>query len=305
MEDDNFSRIEPTEEIINQLFSQETGSFMKRSPEIIFITNAHLGIPSGDNWVVLWKERSVIENRVSYENRLIVYSLSDKIENKFDLGYGIINPSEETNFDIMKDIPGIHITETGLSIFDINKDGIEEIIGYDFTGLGDYIVIYAYDAGENKMVDLCHDIYFEIVDKYNGPAPLEFVHYGETDGFKVYSRYKQNFPVANLINNSFAWYFCAWDYWEEKYTVIVEYLADETGRELELEFDIYKYPQEHFMERIQYYLSNMEGLESFREINSRIEDGRSFMTTIHNGPQDILYERIFDFDQDGKMIIKD
>jgi hypothetical protein len=303
MEDDNFSRIEPTEEIINQLFSQETGSFMKRSPEIVFITNAHLGIPGGDNWVVLLQVYEEIENRFRYYNRLIVYSLSDKIENRFDLGFGIINPSRETNFDIMKNIPGIHIPETGLSIFDFNKDGIEEIIGYEFTGLEDYIVIYAYDAGENKMVDLCHNIYFEIVDKDNGPAPLEFINYNGIDGFKVYMRYSYysgNSAPVNLINGTFAWYFCAWDNEGEKYKVIEEFLTNGTFKE----FNLHNYPEKFFEIQIQDFLDNTSGLQNLREISPINQASRSFLATVDHGPSGTISEQIFDFDQNGKMRIR-
>ena len=285
--------------IINLLYLWEENEkfFNTHHLEIIFMEKVNLGIPSGDNWVVLWK--ILDENR--YNNCLIIYSISDKIENWCYYGYGIINPNDETNFDIMKDIPGIHIPETGLSILDINGDEIEELVGYEFTGLGNDIIINSYNHKENKMVNLCKSISFDIVDKNNGPAPLEFINYRGKEGFKVYMRYGyyMNIPSPiNLINNTFAWYFCAWDESEKKYIVMEEFLVDET----ELELSIYNYPLEYFEIQMNDFLSNTSGLRNFQEINPRVEGGRSFLATVYHGPTRTLSEEIFEFDQNGKMI---
>ena len=289
--------IENPNEIMRLMYSAEEGRFRNSLPEIVFIKKANFGIPGGNNFVVIWR---VPDNRSS-NNQLFIYSISNIIEHRFSLGSGIINPNEKTSFDIMENIPGIHIPETGLSIYDINGDGIVELVGYNFTGLGDWIEIRAYSAEENKMVDLCN-IRFEIVDMDNGPAPMEFVNYKGIDGFKVFVRYTPYYedfpPPMNLINNVYAWFFCSWN--NNKYDVIEEYLIDQTLQE----FNINIYPEDFFRIKIQDFLSNTSGLRSFQEIDPRVEGGRSFLTIVYYGPTATESEEIFDFDHNGKMVYK-
>jgi hypothetical protein len=261
---------EDSENIINLITKYIRENYFRHDYfELFFLKKVNMGIPGGDNYIVVWKDLS--ENRI--RNILFVYSISDKIEKSISMGLGIIDPRRETSFNIMHDIPGIHIPETGLSIYDINKDGFDDLIGYIFTGLGDYIGIYSYDQSKEKIVNYSEDVYFELVDYSNGPPPLEFLNYNGMDGFKVFSWFIPGIQTINLINDIYAWYFYSWNPEVNKYTVISEYYINNQNKE----YSIYNFPREHFEKRINNWISDSPQIvEEIIEIEPAEKGGRSF-----------------------------
>jgi len=293
---------EEKEKIINLI-----KPYKKEPFEIVFLEKVNMGIPGGDNWLVLFKERSTAwfaDGRdPGYDYDLYIYAISNKVEIFYEIDYGYI-PLDfflESNIDIMENIPGLRIPEKNLSICEINQDRIEGLIGYEFNEHGwNGIVILVYDANQNKMLNLCDDIIFDIVDK-NGPAPLEFINYKGRDGFKVYSEYspfREGLPPpVNLINSHYAWYFCEFDNNINKYIVAEEYFESET----EKEFSIYDIPYTYFSDNIR----NINGggslrIDSIKEITSRIQDGRSFSVEGFFISSQETYSKIYDFDNSGK-----
>jgi hypothetical protein len=271
--------------------------------EIHFIHKVNLGIPDGDNYIVLWTEVSRRTNGSisSTWETIYIYSISDKIEHRYFAGAGSSISKVGTNFDIMKNIPGFHIGfDTGASIFDCNGDGIDEIFLYGFYGLGNLIMIKGYDAEKNEIADYCNDyVDFSIIDKDRGPAPLEFTYYKNRNGFKVYKQYEFRIPPVNLINNRYAWYFFAWNDETKQYENIGEYLQDDT----DTKYNIHSFSLEHFRDRIEYeWISGgFESLVDLVEIKANIEGGRSFNATVMNAssPTKDISENIIDFDSNG------
>jgi hypothetical protein len=140
------------------------------------------------------------------------------------LGGPIFNPSKESRFDIMKDIPGTRIGDGSGVIGDYNNDGIEEIFVYLFGGHLPGIVIYGYDNSKDAFVTYLN-IPFDLVDPENGPAPAEFMNYQGTDGVKIYVYLSEYLPVHspnNIIKGYFAWYFFAWDEGSGKFVELAE-----------------------------------------------------------------------------------
>jgi len=272
--------------------------------EIHFIHKVNLGIPDGDNYIVLWTEVSRRTNGSisSTWETIYIYSFSDKIEHRYFAGAGSSISKVGTNFDIMKNIPGFHIGfDTGASVFDCNGDGMDELFSYGFYGIGSYVEIFGYDAEKNEIVNYCDDVGFSLVDKDRGPAPVEFTRYKGRNGFKVYSRYRNHphIPPVNIINNYYAWYFYTWNDETKQYENIGEYLPDET----DAKYNIHAYSLEHFKTRIQaeYIEGGMEALIDAVEIRANIERGRSFNATVRIYTGEIR-EYIIDFDSDGILV---
>ena len=114
------------------LHEQEKRYLEGRNTEILSIYKVNFGIPDGDNYLVLWTSVSKrTDGSISSTSKdIYLYSISDKIEFSYFTrpGFPI---TEYTNFDIMENIPGIHIgTDNGTSIFDCNGDGIDELFFY-------------------------------------------------------------------------------------------------------------------------------------------------------------------------------
>ena len=59
-----------------------------------------------------------------------LYSISDKIENSYYVNTGFQDKADDFSINIMNNIPGIHIEDTGASVFDCNDDGIDELFFY-------------------------------------------------------------------------------------------------------------------------------------------------------------------------------
>jgi hypothetical protein len=201
------------EEIIKEFIYINDKILKKEKSEIIFIEKANFGLSGGENWIVRLNDRGII-----------IYAISNKvIEKRFYLNS--FNLKDKSDFNIMHNIPGIHIGSSTSTFDDFNGDGINEIFEYGFYGWGSVIKIWGYDEEKNKFVSFC-EIPFKIIDKVNGPAPVEFMTYKEMYGFKVY--YSNN-EVAGGIGwvsdpdpNNYKWIFYTWDAEQKKYIEIGE-----------------------------------------------------------------------------------
>jgi len=207
-------------EIIKEFIYTNDEYIKKENKKIIYIEKANFGIPGGDNWIVL------------LNNKLIFfYAIGDNEKKKDSFllkkdshSYGFIL-DEESEFNIIQDIPGTHIGNTTSSFGDYNGDSIDEIFEYGFFGWGSVINIWSYDKIKDKFVSYC-EIPFEIIDSKKGPAPVEFLTYKGMYGFKVY--YSNN-EVAGGIGwvsdpdpNNGKWIFYTWDTDQRKYVEIGE-----------------------------------------------------------------------------------
>ncbi|GHT71889.1 hypothetical protein FACS1894110_25680 [Spirochaetia bacterium] len=187
--------------------------------KIQFLEKIEFGIPGGDNWLVEWIDRN------GRNNTLILYLIkNNEIKKHY---YSIVNFDMQANsrYDIMKDIPGIHIGNGTCSLGDFNGDGIDEVFQCGFYGYGKALHIWGYDAEKDSLVAYC-DIPFGLIDAENGPAPVEFMTYKGIDGFKVYyaatvvAGGPNDIPETPLDNNK--WFFYAWDEGEKEYIRIEE-----------------------------------------------------------------------------------
>jgi hypothetical protein len=275
------------------LYEQEERYLEGWVKKILLIQKVNFAVPNGDNFIVLWEG---VQDGTYKNDHIILYSISDKIENRYYIGHGGVPITVVTNFNIMENIPGFHIRATGASIFDFNGDGIDELFLYGFFGMGNFIGITGYDAEKNEMAAYCDYVGFSIIDKNFGPAPLEFTRYKNRIGFKVYGQYDPNIPPVNLINNYYAWYFYTWNDETKQYENIGEYLQNDT----DTKYNIHSFSLNYFYNRIQIegITGEFESLTDLVEVNANIEGGRSFNATvrIYSGE---IYERIFDFDSNG------
>jgi len=207
---------EEERESIKEFINKNEEQITKYKHEIVFIDKIDLGIPGGDNWVVrLSKGRS---------DFLIVYAINKNgIEKSYD--FSIFDIEQESNYNIMRDIPGSHIGDSTSSIGDFNGDGKNEIFEYGFYGRGFFLIIRGYDVEKDDFEDYCQ-IPFRLIDIDNGPAPVEFITYNDMYGFKVLyeqielglSYYTE--PDPNSKSNK--WFFYTWDKEQKKYIEIVE-----------------------------------------------------------------------------------
>jgi hypothetical protein len=263
---------------------------------ILFTLKVNFAVPGGDNYIVLWEG----VKRGSFAiDELILYSISDKIENRYYINTGL-PISVGTNFDIMKDIPGFIIGgTTGASVFDCNGDRIDELFLYGFYGMGYFVQIKGYDAEKNEIVDYCDYLEFEIIDKDLGPAPVEFTYYENRNGFKVFKRYDSNIPPVNLIDNLYAWYFYAWNNETRKFENNGEYLQELTNEK----YDVHAHSIEHFKNRItiEHITGGMEQITDIEEVIANKRGGRSFNIVIEDHTGDV-YKRTIDFDSDGIFV---
>ena len=208
------------EEIIKEFIYKNDEYFKKGNINIIYMEKANFGIPGGDNWIVLLNEKNIYiyvigDNEKKNDSFLLKYK---------SYSYGFIL-EEESEFNIIQDIPGTHIGNSTSLFGDYNDDGINEIFEYAFYGRGSVINIWSYDKVKDEFENYC-EIPFEIIDKVNGPAPVEFMTYKGMYGFKVY--YSQN-EVAGGIGwvsepnpKNDKWIFYTWDEEQRKFIEIGE-----------------------------------------------------------------------------------
>ncbi|MDR2943217.1 MAG: hypothetical protein LBV17_11560 [Treponema sp.] len=198
-------------------FLYENDRYIKeRKAEITFISKANFGIPGGDNWIV----------RLS--DRLLTIYVRNGTTIEKEYNYSSNDLEEESKFDIMRDIPGTHIGNSTSSIGDFNGDGRDEIFDIGFGGNANVISIFGYDAEEDDFVNYCYNIYitFRLIDKYDGPAPAEFMTYKGMYGFKAYRFiYDLGFsptyhPDPDPKNNK--WFFYTWSAEQREYVEVGE-----------------------------------------------------------------------------------
>jgi hypothetical protein len=181
--------------------------------KIVYIEKANFGIKGGDNWVVR------LDNRIIY-----FYAISgNKIErNKYGTSF---NLEENSDFNIMQDIPGTRIDNSTSSFGDFNGDGKDELFVYGFYGYGAVIIIWGYDEEKDDFVSFC-EIPFDILDFNNGPAPVEFMIFQGMFGFKVYYFSRSVAGGSGYVSESDmkngTWRFYTWDTEQRKYIEIGE-----------------------------------------------------------------------------------
>jgi hypothetical protein len=171
--------------------------------KILHIKKVNMGIPGGENWVVVWSGIA------------ICYSINDagevvsryRIDPTFDVNFF-------SRFDIMKNIPGTRIGDSSCMVGDYNGDGYDEILNFVMGGSNWGIAIYGYDSLKNDLAYFAY-VPFDIIDPENGPSPMEFIKYKGMEGFKVF--FSQSdvaggpgyIPDPNPKNRR--WFFYAWD----------------------------------------------------------------------------------------------
>jgi hypothetical protein len=202
------------EEIIKNIVNEYK---KKGGYEVLSLKKANFGIPGGDNWLA---ESTNIGTSKKYTN-IGVYSIKSNAVQAY-YNFGINNIMElHSNFNIMGDIPGIRIGRGCMSLGDFNGDGIDEIFGYGFGGNGNFIISIGYDPVKDDIAYYCN-IPFSLIDKENGPAPLQFTTYQGRDGFKVY--YYASSVASGPSGqrdppdpNNEQWVFYSWDKEQKKF----------------------------------------------------------------------------------------
>jgi hypothetical protein len=279
------------EEIYDILYKNEKQYLEGWLTKILSIHRANFGIPGGDNYIVLWRYES--GTYISHE--VYVYAISDKIEKGYSVNTGIGRKAGD--YDIMKNIPGMHIKDIYASFCDFNGDGKDELFSYGFYGMGFYIEFHGYDEEEDEIINYCDDVKFEIIDE--DTAPLVFTQYRNKLGFKVYSTFYGEFPPVNLIDDYYAWYFFAWNDYTKQYENLGEYREEF----VDAKYNVHDYGIDHFKNRINLQaMSNMEVLVDLEEINAKIKGGRSFRAVIMGASSKEYFENIFNFDSDGILV---
>ncbi|GHT70912.1 hypothetical protein FACS1894110_23160 [Spirochaetia bacterium] len=208
------------DDIKSLLYSYEIVAKPPYNAKLLFLEKIKFGIPGGDNWLAEWSSRDGGNG-----GTLVLYLIKNNAIKKHYYSIGNFDMQVHSRFDIMKDIPGIHIRNGTSSLGDFNEDGIDEIFQYGFYGMGFSVNIWGYDAEKDDLVTYC-DIPFRIIDAENGQAPVEFMTYKGIDGFKVYyaetvvAGGPNDIPETPLGNDK--WFFYTWDEGEKKYIRIEE-----------------------------------------------------------------------------------
>jgi hypothetical protein len=206
---------QPEEDIIKDLIHK-----YHNYKEVIFIKKVNFGVPGGDNWIIGSSDKTY-----SDANGIGLYLIKDSIIlSYYNLGMNF-EMNRNSQFDIMKDIPGTHIGNGTSSIDDFNGDGLDEVFQYGFGGNGKFIVITGYETTTDNMQNYCY-IPFDIIDPENGPAPVEFMAYKGMNGFKVY--YVANDVAGGIgyvpdpMPDNRKWFFYTWDETTRKYVRVEE-----------------------------------------------------------------------------------
>ena len=166
---------EDEKERIKEIIYKNDEDFKKYNYKIIYIEKANFGIPGGDNWIVLISDYYIF-----------IYAINDnRIEKRYIRT--AFKLEKYSDFNIMQDIPGTHIDSSTSSFSDFNLNGKDEIFEYGFFGNVFRIYLSGYNEEENDFVEYNKKwIPFGLIDKVNGPAPIEFLTYKGMFGFKVY-----------------------------------------------------------------------------------------------------------------------
>jgi hypothetical protein len=216
------------EQRIRDLLHTQDELAIKWNRSVLSLKKVNFGIPGGDNWLVEWARGN---NDGPFTN-LVVYLINDySIKNDYDLGlnYNKSSGRIQSQFDIMKSIPGAHISNGYSSMWDFNDDGLDELFQYAFGGMGNFILITGYNAEADDIEYHCN-IPFDLIDPENGPAPLEFMTYKGMKGFKAYFFEPTVAGGPTLLPdpadpNNGKWFFYTWDEEQREY-VRIEEVAD-------------------------------------------------------------------------------
>jgi len=182
--------------------------------KIRYIKKVNMGIQNGDNWLVIWDKGGIECFSISDKDEII--ARYTKVSN-FDI-------ERHTSFNIMKDIPGDRVGTSSCMVGDYNDDGLDEVLNFCFGGSWWGLQIYGYDKQKDEFVNLA-EVPFDIIDRENGPSPVEFIFYNGMIGFKIYYCLSLGTPEhlpKNIINQDYAWYFFKWDEKQRKYVEVCE-----------------------------------------------------------------------------------
>jgi hypothetical protein len=221
LQNTQYQDLSVSERVDDQYLTEEEAMVKKKIPslegkEIKWLKKVNFGIPGGDNWLVSYYDK--IDGYDSYGLR--IYIVTDDTATKviYLINFAM---SEYSQFDIMKDIPGIRIAADGCSALgDYNGDGFDEIFQYSFYGLGWYVEIWGYNEELKEFIPFCQ-IQFDIIDPVNGPAPASFTNYQGTDGLMVFysgTVVAGDEPISFEDNN--IWYFFTWDNQRKEYITV-------------------------------------------------------------------------------------
>jgi hypothetical protein len=138
-------------------------------------------------------------------------------------------------FPILKNIPGLFYYESAW-LYDVNKDGYDEIIIIGDVFLEDYprvmIKITGYDKDKDEFVSYL-DITTITIDEETGPEPIQYIQNQDVWGFRCLinsldndnSPYKPIYGIPLKENENFVWVFFTWDSNERKY-IEKEYIEE-------------------------------------------------------------------------------
>jgi hypothetical protein len=179
----------------------------------------NMGIPGGENWLVQWTPETRNANSAIY-----VYVIDNGIvTDVFFIGYNY-EILKFSDFDIMKDIPGIQIGTGSCAVHDYNGDGFNDIFNYGFYGNYFRIDISWYDPEINEMATT--EIPFSIIDRRNGPAPIEFIKYKGMEGFQVYYFIPEVAGGRDWAPDpdpkNYKWFFYTWDKEKREFVEVEE-----------------------------------------------------------------------------------
>jgi hypothetical protein len=193
--------------------------------DITLLKRINMGIPGGDNWLV-----ELSGKRASSDILIYVYVINENVVTMdFDVTLNF-DVSKRSDFDIMRDIPGTQIGTGSCVVNDYNGDGFDDIFNYGFYGNYYRIAIIWYDPETEQMART--EIPFDIIDRRNGPAPVEFITYKGKFGFKVYFVIPSVWPDEPNPRND-KWFFYTWDAERREFVEIEEvdprYIGADSG----------------------------------------------------------------------------
>ena len=207
---------------------QETDLLAPQKEEIFFLRQIPLGIPGGENWLVVWDN-----THSSTSKKIVLYAINgNAITERFTCQMVYVdfrNARRPLDFDILENIPGIRIADGSCVIGDFNGDGICEIFNYAYDAFGvswaTEFFIEGYDPAGKNMKTYA-DIVSDVPDTHKGPPPVEFLTYKGKYGFKIYLDLKNEavkLPPRRIFNGFFAWYFYAWNQKTRSFEQIEEF----------------------------------------------------------------------------------
>jgi hypothetical protein len=213
------------EEVRSFLLSTDKQS-MWYDEELSVLEKVNMGIPGGDNWLVVWSD-----GNSKFAKIYVIYGTEVKREMEVVIISG--DPRDFSFFDVYQSLPGMTIENGMCQIGDFNGDGLDESLTFVPGSPNPRIEIFGYDQEIDDKKYYCA-IPYGIIDPENGPSPVEFVTYKGMRGFRVYYdlyyRPKGGDQPKNIIKNNlneeYAWYFYTWDEEAREYVEVEEYIED-------------------------------------------------------------------------------